>query len=216
MRDALDPDHDLGTEELFEQVLEDLRHDDERRLGPLVALHGRPTRRVIDRSHDLCRSDDPYERCVGLRILRELRHTEVDSDKIWAPVEPTVIALARNDPVPEVRRWAISCLGYQSDGGEALEAVLSQAEHEHCIVRFSVASALPHLVGLAQPDERVVTTLIALAEDSDADVRSYALMGLVGDLGLLDEIRSLLEAHLTDPDDQIRSYCQRALDGEEG
>lgn len=213
MRDSLSPEHDLSTEELFERVLEDLRHDDDRRLDPLVALHGRPTRQVIDRSHDLCSSADPYERSVGLRILRELRHAEVDSDKLWAPVEPTVIALARNELDPEVRYWAISCLGKQSDGGDALEAVLSQADHDHHRVRFGVAAALPYLVDPASPDERSVATLIGLAEDPDGNVRSYAIMGLVGDFGLVDEIRPLLDAHLTDPDEQIRRYCRDALDG---
>lgn len=213
MRDALAPENDLSTEELFDRVLEDLRHDDDRRLGALAALHGRPTHQVTDRSHDLCSSEDPYERRVGLQILRELRHTEVDDEKSWPPVEPTVIGLARDESDPEVRYRAISCLGYRSKGGEALEAVLSQAEHDHHRVRFGVAAALPHLVDLASPDERVVSALTGLADDPDGNVRSYAIMGLVGDFGLIDEIRPLLEEHLTDPDEQIRRYCREALDG---
>lgn len=69
------------------------------------------------------------------------------------------------------------------------------------------------MTGEDLPDQRVVETLLVLAEDADADVRSYAIMGLAGDLNLASTIEPTLRPHLSDPDEQIRTYCQQALDG---
>lgn len=83
-REVLIPEADLSTEELFERVLRDFRFDDDDHLSALVALHERPTRKVVDRCVALCSSDDPYERTVGLRILRELDHPYTDGERRWA------------------------------------------------------------------------------------------------------------------------------------
>jgi hypothetical protein len=40
--------------------------------------------------------------------------------------------------------------------------------------------------------------------------------GLTGDLGLVDSIRPLLEAHLDDPDEQIRRHVREVLEGSSG
>lgn len=55
--------------------------------------------------------------------------------------------------------------------------------------------------------------LVALTEDDDADARSYALMGLVDDLGLADARSGAVEARLVDVDEQIRRVAQEALKG---
>ncbi|MGH1490668.1 MAG: hypothetical protein ACRBK7_14975, partial [Acidimicrobiales bacterium] len=59
----------------------------------------------------------------------------------------------------------------------------------------------------------IVDTLVKMAGDADAEVRAYALMGLTYDLGLTDQIRPLLEAHLVDPDEKIREHARNVLDG---
>lgn len=143
MRDVLWAETDLGTDELFRRVLEDLRVDNVDLHGTLVALHERPTRQVIDRCVGLCLSTDPYERTVGLRVLRELGHPYVDGEQLWAPLEPLVVELAASDESAEVVRWAISCLGYQAESTEALVAVLDRAENADWRVRLAVAAALP-------------------------------------------------------------------------
>lgn len=211
MRDVLRPETDLSTDALFERVLEDLRVDDDDRLGAIVALHERPTRQVLDRSLLLCSSSDPYERTVGLRVLRELDHPLIDRERLWLSAEPTVLRLASTDENPEVVKWAISCLGYQATSGDALEAVLNHVDHHDERVRFAVAAALPSVVDRDDPDQRAVDALFELAEDSDGNVRSYAIMGLADDLGLAGSMRPTLHAHLTDPDDQIRRYCEETL-----
>ena len=116
---------------------------------------------------------------------------------------------------PNVITWAISCLGYQAKGAEALAAVLTRMDHDDENVRFAVAAALPHLAGGPVPDPAAAEALTRLTDDPDPEVRSYALMGLIGDLGLLDEIRPIVQGHLLDPDDQVRDYSCRALDGEQ-
>ncbi|MCP4086836.1 MAG: hypothetical protein GY745_17545 [Actinomycetia bacterium] len=213
MRDALPSENDLGTNELFERVLEDLRSDEESRLGPLVALHGRPTRAVIDRSLALCASPDSAERTVGLRVLRELKHQTVDRQLLWNSIEPVVVRLANEDEDSEVVRWAISCLGCQATGPVALTAVLDRADHPDPGIRFAVAAALPYLLDPAHLEEAPVEALVKLTEDDDADVRAYALMGLVNDLGLADDKREVVKARLADTDDQIRRVARNALKG---
>lgn len=214
MDDVLSAEMDLSTDELFVRVLEE-KVDDAEFLGALVALHGRPTRQVVDRSLALCASAAPRERCVGLRVLRELNHPYTDRKARWEGIEPTVLHLALSDEDPDVVGWAILCLGNQAEGPGALAAVLSHVAHEDENVRFTVAAALPGLAGESTPDRDAVEALTKLADDSNPDVRSYALMGLIGDLGLLDELRPVVKSHLADQDDQIREYCRRALDGEQ-
>lgn len=214
MRDVLSADTDRSTDELFVRVL-DTRLDDDGVLSALVALHGRPTQKVVDRSLALCASAVSAERCIGLRVLRELEHPHTDGARRWEGIEPTVLRLALTDDDPDVVGWAISCLGYQAEGPEALAAVLGHADHEDDNVRFRVAAALPFLAGEPKPHPAAVEALKRLADDPDPTVRSYALMGLIGDLGLLDEIRSIVQAHLADADDQIRDYCRTALNGEQ-
>jgi HEAT repeat protein len=213
VRRVLPEENDLSTEELFARVLQDLRHDDDTRLGALIALHGRPTKRVIDRSLLLCTSENSYERAVGLRVLRELKHREIDRKAMWEPIEPVVVRLVNEEADVEVLQWAISCLGYQPSGPDALLAVLARANHADSAIRFNVAAALPGLHDPESSDSVAVEALVKLTEDEDADVRSYALMGLVDDLGLTSAKREIVEARLTDDDEQIRRVAREALAG---
>lgn len=213
-RDFLPDENDLSTDELFALVHEDLREGQDARLRPLIALHGRPTRAVVERCRALCRSSEAHDRIVGLRVLRELKHQLVDSAVLWAPIEPTVLELATREDDPEVLQWAISCLGYQANGPLPLAAVLGRVDHTDSRIRYAVAAALPALVDPGHPEEEAVSALLRLAEDIDADVRSYALMGLTLDLDLAaaPEVRSSLERHVDDPDEQIRRHVRSVLD----
>jgi len=210
VRGELESENDLSTSDLFARVLEDLRDDEDTRLAALVALHGRPTRTVIARSLALCASEEPFERTVGLRVLRELRHPTVSREVLWEPIDPVVVRLATDEDDPAVLQHAISCWAFQPGGRAALAAVLGRADHPNSAVRFAVAYSLPAL-GAIHGGEAPVEALIKLTRDDDADVRSYALMGLVDDLGLAQDLREVVEARLADTDDQIRRVAREAL-----
>lgn len=207
----MSPENDLSTDELFATVLEDLRQDDDSRLSALVALHGRPAAAVVDRSLLLCASTDAYERTVGLRVLRELRHQTISQQLHWDPIEPVVIRLANDDDDPDVVRCAISCLGYQARGHSALSAVVDRATDPNASVRLAAADALPGLIASTGYNPRSVEVLAKLTADDDPDVRSYALMGLVDELGLADDWQGVVRARLNDTDEQIRRVASEAL-----
>jgi hypothetical protein len=76
----------------------------------------------------------------------------------------------------------------------------------------NVAAALPSLIDLESSDPAALDALVKLTEDEGADVRSYALMGLVDDLHLTSAKREVVEARLTDTDDQIRRVANEALE----
>lgn len=65
-----------GVEELVRVALAELDLPDEElrsATGALVALQFRPTREVLDRACELCRSADADERRLGVLVLGELR-----------------------------------------------------------------------------------------------------------------------------------------------
>jgi HEAT repeat protein len=211
-RDFLPRENDLGTDELFDAVLDDLREDDDTRLGSLIALAGRPTRSVVDRCLAMCRSSDPHERTVGLRVLRELKHQLVEDKLLWDPIEPILLEMISTESDPDVLQWVILCIGNHTPGPAALPAVLQHVDHEDEWVRYAVAASLPCVADHEHPQTEAIDALLRLSEDADADVRAYALMGLVMDLGLAAEIRATLEAHLEDPDEKIRRYVTEELE----
>ncbi len=207
--EALIAEFDLNTAELFDRVLAGLRTNEDSALRSLIALQNRPTHEVTDRCLTLCASTSAEDRVVGLRVLRELRHVTVGSEELWSPIEPVIIELAAADPESEVARWAIACLGYQSSSSAARACVLGRADDADVGIRLAVANHLPSL--LSDNDEAGLGALIGLTDDSDADVRSYALMGLTVDLDLGEEVRPVLEAHLSDADEQIRRHVGSVL-----
>jgi len=66
--------HDLSSDALIAGAIEEFKRDEDDDAIPqyLVALHGRPTRYVLDQACALARSTDPVRQAVGVRILREL------------------------------------------------------------------------------------------------------------------------------------------------
>lgn len=98
----------------------------------------------------------------------------------------------------------MSGLGYQPSDPDALAAVVRRTDHPDSAIRFNVAADLPALVDPESLDPAAVEALVKLTVDEDADVRSYALMALVDDHGLTSAVREVVEARLTDTDEQIR------------
>ncbi|MEU9129601.1 HEAT repeat domain-containing protein [Kitasatospora sp. NPDC048540] len=167
------------TDELFAAARCELADEEEDAPVPhLVALHRRPTREVFERAAALLGHDEPQERELGARILRELGAPDEDGRRPFgAETVAVVLRELADEPDPWVTHLMLSVIGYHG-AREALDLVLSYRDHAAQPVRFAVAAALP---GLADPDrteERVVDALLALGRDTDTDVRWYALYAL--------------------------------------
>ncbi|MFC9294058.1 HEAT repeat domain-containing protein [Streptomyces sp. NPDC057011] len=197
------------TEELFAAALDEVRADqagpDDVAIPCLVALHNRPTRDVFDRATRLLTCEDPLERELGARVLRELG--PYDSEGRRPFTEETVDAVTTemaDEPDPWVLRWMISTLGYHQ-ARRTLGTVLGHQAHPAQPVRFAVAAALPLLADPEQTEPQVLEAILRLAEDEDAAVRWYALYALFNETaGVTDGRRTLWAAHLTSRADTRR------------
>ncbi|MFF3624549.1 hypothetical protein [Streptomyces sp. NPDC002467] len=186
------------TDELFAGALVEVATDDDEGAVPLlVALHGRPTREVFDRAARLLAREDPVERELGARVLRELGPYDDEGRRPFTTETiAVVIAEMGDEPDPWVLGWMISVLGYHC-AHQALDLVLDHRGHPAQPVRFAVAAALPALADPDHTERRVVETLLRLAEDENEDVRWYAAYALFNETaGVGDEQRRLWAGHL--------------------
>jgi HEAT repeat protein len=215
----LGPECDLSTTELFARARAEVAAGDDDTVPVyLVALHQRPTRLVFDTAESLLFGADRIDRLLGVRVLRELGPALGH----WADERPfkdaATAALLRlldgkSDPV--VIGWVISALGYQP-APQAASLVASFADHPQVFVRFHVAAALPSLADEGAIDSVVLDALARPAADDDAEVRYYALTGLIDDLHVPVEttIEHTVRERLTDPDLQVREAVRGYLAGE--
>lgn len=204
----------LPTAELFAAARTEIEHDvgGYPRASALVRLHERPTREVFERAAGLLDADDPLDRTLGARVLRELGCTG-DEDR-WRPftgeVVPLLVARLGREPDVAVLIWVISALGYNG-AREALADVLLFADHPDVLVRYEVAANLPALVDPAGIEPEAADALLRLCHDADADTRWYALTALVEEVVGVDpgRVRETLCALADDPDQQIRALARR-------
>lgn len=194
-----------GVDELIRVALAELDLPDEE-LGSataaVVALQFRPTREVLDRACDLCRSADADERRLGVLVLGELRDLAVPAAALPAFVEESMevlLALAATEPDTDVLIEVARAFGYRRDP-RAVEPLLGWRDHEESSIRVYVACSLP---GCSSPDNeaQVVDALIELTGDEDGAVRDYALFGLRELEVDGAEVRDAMLRRVRDPDD---------------
>ncbi|GAA0904722.1 HEAT repeat domain-containing protein [Virgisporangium aurantiacum] len=145
----------------------------------LVALQARPTREVLDRACDLCRSANADERRLGVLVLAELHDLADVAAAGPAFVEESMevlLALAATEPNTDVLAEVARAFGYRHDP-RAVEPLLAWRGHPDDSVRFYVACSLP-CCRARDNEQRVVDALIELSDDEDGAVRDYALFGL--------------------------------------
>ncbi|MFE2328655.1 HEAT repeat domain-containing protein [Streptomyces sp. NPDC059385] len=186
------------TDELFAGALGEVATDDDEGAVPfLVALHDRPTREVFDRAARLLACEDPVERELGARVLRELGPYDDEGRRPFTTETIAVVTAEMGDePDPWVLGWMISALGYHH-AHETLDLVLDHQAHPAQPVRFAVAAALPALADPDRTERRVAETLLRLTEDENGDVRWYAAYALFNETyGVTDEQRRLWAGHL--------------------
>ncbi|MFJ7203903.1 hypothetical protein ACIQWR_10270 [Streptomyces sp. NPDC098789] len=169
-----------STDELFASALVEIERDDGDE-GPaphLLLLLDRPTREVFERAAGLLAHDEPAQRELGARVLRELGPRAADGSR---PFRAETIAVVVAELPSEPDYWVLGCmlsvLGYH-EARETLDLVLGHRSHAEQAVRFGVAAALPALADPDHTQDRVVEALLRLAEDDDAAVRWYALYAL--------------------------------------
>jgi HEAT repeat protein len=107
------------------------------------------------------------------------------------------------DPDPDVRRSAVSGLGY-SNRPDAVAPLLRQADDGSSGVRMSVAYSLGRLA-----DRAAIPALLAYLGDTDAYVRDAAVHAL-GEVGGPDAVAALLRIGI-DPDPAIRAKAASPL-----
>ncbi|MDJ0380456.1 hypothetical protein [Streptomyces sp. G-G2] len=179
-----------ATDDLFAAALAEVQADDDGPVPGLLALHARPTRLVFERAAALLAHEEPAERELGARVLRELgRHGADGRRPFTTETIAVVMAELPSEPDPWVLGCMISVLGYHA-ARENLDLVLGHRSHAAQPVRFAVAAALPDLADPGRTQGRVVEALLRLAEDDDAAVRWYALYALFHETaGVADEDR---------------------------
>ncbi|AWZ07249.1 hypothetical protein DRB96_24795 [Streptomyces sp. ICC1] len=164
----------------------------------LIALHGRPTREVFERAARLLACEDPVERELGARVLRELGPYDAEGRRPFhTETVDVVVAEMGDEPDPGVLGWMISVLGYHR-ARRALDLVLDLQSHPAQPVRFAVAAALPGLADPERTERRVLEALLRLAEDDSGAVRWYALYALFNETaGVGSAQRRTWATHLT-------------------
>ncbi|GIH04014.1 hypothetical protein Rhe02_20810 [Rhizocola hellebori] len=171
-----------GTDELFRVALTELDLSDEElrsATAAVVALQSRPTREVLDRACELCRSADVDERRLGVAVLGELRDFADVASAGPAFVEESMqmlLALAATEPNTDVLVEVARAFGFRMDP-RAVEPLLAWRGHVEPSMRLFVACSLR---SCRTPDNeaRVVDALIELTGDTDGEVRDFALFGL--------------------------------------
>ncbi|MGH2689331.1 MAG: HEAT repeat domain-containing protein [Actinomycetota bacterium] len=134
--------------------------------------------------------DDLREACFGALVAAW-------EEELAGPCEADVIA------------GSITAFGHLYDA-RAVPLILPFAAHTSEDVRFSLAHALPGIVGF-QPVPDVVAVLLGLSADPDDDVRDWATFG-IGQLGADgDDVRRALVARIDDPHPDVRGEALVAL-----
>jgi len=142
--------------------------------------------------------------CDLARVICE-RHEETRERAVAALLE-----LVGQESDVEVLSSAARALGATATD-QAIPALLAQAHSASEEVRLSVAVALPaRSVESAPPD--LVTTLIELADDSDADVRKWATFALGRQLEVdSPAVRDALWERVTDESPDVREEAIAGL-----
>jgi HEAT repeat protein len=131
---------------------------------------------------------------VGFDVLGELAERD---EEVWT-VLLAEAERALGNASEEVRWSAAVAVGRRVDS-RAVPLWLRFARDADADVRQKAMAALPLLFDPAAPDERIVSALLAGFEDTDADVRDWAALGLGPELGVdTPELRDALARHLDD------------------
>lgn len=149
---------------------------------------------------------DPQERCLGVRILAQLRSELSQHKPGLSKYESTYVAESvdsllpmLNDPDISVVISVTYALGHRRDE-RAVEPLCKLADHPNSDIRLGVACSLGSF-----EHERAIQALIQLSSDSNEDVRDWATFALGSQMEAdTPEIREALFARIHEDNGEIR------------
>jgi len=198
-------------EELFRQTLEGDYDDDEDEGGPWEAiskLQAIASRTVFDKAVQWARHKQSAKRRRGIDILAQFGKTEDHPDVVYAEETYKIVTDVLEDELDlQVIDSCLVALGHLANPA-AIPLILDQRKNADPDVRFAVAFAL----GSFADDPSVVSALLVLMEDEDADIRDWATFAL-GVQGSADspEIREALLERLDDGNPDTREEAVAGL-----
>ncbi len=194
-------------DELFEQTLAG-SYDEDSSWSAVHQLRQIGTREVFVKAADWCKSLNPLHRARGADVLAQIGCTMESHKNAFQDESFVVITeLLIHEVEPQPLASAISALGHIYNP-EAVPHIVRFTTHQDCEVRFAVACALGHFPN----DPLSVQHLLILTQDSDHDVRDWAIFGL-GDQGDADtpEICEAFILRIIDPFEPARMETIIAL-----
>jgi len=195
---------DLIRAALVEQTEEET--DSSTYCPAISTLQARGNQEVLEQMIQLLASPHSRERCLGARILAQMKEDEYPAYHAFQDeaVMALLDALACEDD-PEVLDGICTALGHRGDP-RAVEQLVALKDHPDARVRFGVTFGLHSFT-----DPVSIATLLTLTTDSDDHVRDWATFTF----NLLEvdtpEIREALFARVNDVNRDIRSEAIEGL-----
>jgi HEAT repeat protein len=166
-------------------------------------LHRRGSREALEAARQLCASDCPIERTLGVNILGQL-----GIPTRAFPEETVALLLGVLQAETDKEVLAATCIAFgHTHDPRAVPEFARLRTHPSANIRYAVAFGLD---GYTEPE--AIETLIELSADPDDLVRDWATFGLTE---LIDvdtpAIREALWLRVTDPDELTRGQALLGL-----
>ena len=166
----------------------------------LVSYRG--TQVELDLGLEYARSEDPTDREVGPDVLAQLGW----QDQTFLEESVSALILLLQDDTNGVIAAAAIGLGHRNHL-KAIPHLVALADNQDEEIRYAVVHGL-----LTLDDPNAIACLIQLSQDTDSDVRDWALFGLGTQIQRdTPEIREALFQGLSDSDDNARAEAQAGL-----
>lgn len=192
VRDYLKALKEKPIDELVALALKDDSNDS----PALIVLQQSTSRNVFDKAKQLCASEKPKDRILGVEIM--MRQQEVHFKSEAVKTVSDLVKVENENAVLEVLAYALCHLDVDDRSHYLKHIAKSPAAETRMAAAYSLSS---------MDDDIAVGLLIDLSADQDDDVRNWATFGLQPrDKELPDsqEIRDALFARVDDPHDETR------------
>jgi HEAT repeats len=185
-----------STDELIRIALGPSDEQGNPRWYTISALQHRETRKVFDAAKNLCMSDDPIKRTLGVDILAQLG---LPVNTFLDETLEIFFNLIDTEQDIEVLHSVTVGLGHISPEPRKIKPLLKLKNHPNPEVRFGVAFGL-----CVEEDQLAIQALIELTSDEDSVVRDWATFGLGTQTDLdTPQIREALYQRVIDPVDKV-------------